>query len=151
MKKTRILKLLSVSVCIVLIAAMALMITACNDNTTTDPVSSGQTETTPNSAVKKVGEGNTTFDFTIVDADGKQTKFEVSTNKTIVGEALLELELIAGEEGAYGLYVKTVNGITLDYDTDGKYWAFYVNGTYATSGVDTTEIVAGDSYSFKAE
>ena len=52
MKKTRILKLLSVSVCIVLIAAMALMITACNDNTTTDPVSSGQTETTPNSAVK---------------------------------------------------------------------------------------------------
>lgn len=151
MKKTRILKLLSVSVCIVLIAAMALMITACNDNTTTDPVSSGITETTPNSEVKKVGEGNTTFDFTIVDADGKQTKFEVSTNKNNVGEALLELELIAGEEGAYGLYVKTVNGITLDYDTDGKYWAFYVNGTYATSGVDTTEIVAGDSYSFKAE
>ena len=151
MKKTRILKLLSVSVCIVLIAAMALMITACNGNTTNDPVSSEQTETTPNSAVKKVGEGNTTFDFTIVDADGKETKFEVSTNKTNVGEALLELELIAGEEGAYGLYVKTVNGITLDYDTDGKYWAFYVNGTYATSGVDTTEIVAGDSYSFKAE
>lgn len=151
MKKTRILKLLSVSVCIVLIAAMALMITACNGNTTNDPVSSGQTETTPNSAVKKVGEGNTTFDFTIVDADGKQTKFEVSTNKTIVGEALLELKLIKGEKGAYGLYVKTVNGITLDYDTDGKYWAFYVNGAYATSGVDTTEIVAGDSYSFKAE
>ena len=151
MKKTRILKLLSVSVCIVLIAAMALMITACNDNTTTDPVSSGITETTPNSEVKKVGEGDTTFNFTVVDAHGKQTKFEVSTNKNNVGEALLDLELIAGEEGAYGLYVKTVNGITLDYDTDGKYWAFYVNGTYATSGVDTTEIVAGDSYSFKAE
>ena len=151
MKKTRILKLLSVSVCIVLIAAMALMITACNDNTTTDPVSSGITETTPNSEVKKVGEGNTTFDFTVVDADGKETKFEVSTNKNNVGEALLELELIAGEDSEYGLYVKTVNGITLDYDTDGKYWAFYVNGTYATSGVDTTEIVAGDSYSFKAE
>ena len=47
--------------------------------------------------------------------------------------------------------MKTVNGITLDYDKDGKYWAFYVDGEYATSGVDSTPITDGASYALKAE
>ena len=68
-----------------------------------------------------------------------------------MGEALIEEELIAGEEGPYGLYVKTVNGITLDYDKDGKYWSFYVGEDYAITGVDQTEITDGAVYSFKAE
>ena len=149
MKKTRITKLLSLTLCIVLIAAMALFASGCNDNTTNDPVSSDVVSTTQE--VKNVGEGDITFDFTVVDLDGKETKFKVATNKTTVGAALLDVELIVGEDSQYGLYVKTVNGITLDYDTDGKYWAFYVNGEYAMSGVDTTDIVAGDEYAFKAE
>ena len=77
--------------------------------------------------------------------------FEIHTDKKIVGEALLELNLIDGEQGDYGLYVKTVNGITVDFDKDGKYWAFYVGGEYAMSGVDSTEITAGSTYAFKVE
>lgn len=50
---------------------------------------------------------------------------------TTVGKALLDQGVIAGEDSSYGLYVKTVNGTTLDYDTDGMYWAFYINGEYA--------------------
>lgn len=150
MKKTQFTKLLSLAVCIVLIAAMALCITACNDNHISDPVSSGVTDMSK-AEVTKVGEGETIFDFTVVHVDGSETKFKVSTNKTTVGEALLDVGLIAGEMGDYGLYVKTVNGITLDYNTDGKYWAFYVNNEYALSGVDTTDIVVGNIYSFKAE
>ena len=57
----------------------------------------------------------------------------------------------AGDEGEYGLYVKTVNGITADYDKDGAYWAFYVNGEYASSGVDSTPIAEGESYCFRVE
>ena len=68
-----------------------------------------------------------------------------------MGEALLELELIAGEEGQYGLYVTTVNGITLDWDKDGKYWAFYIDGEYATTSLDLTDITPGTTYSLKAE
>ena len=56
-----------------------------------------------------------------------------------------------GERFAALIYVKTVNGVTLDYDKDGKYWAFYVNGEYAQTGVDSTDITAGAEYSFKAE
>ena len=87
----------------------------------------------------------------VTDKDGNETQFEIHTDKETVGEALQELNLIDGEEGEYGLFVKTVNGITADYDTDGVYWAFYVNGEYATSGVDVTQITEGDSYALKVE
>lgn len=152
MKMTQLKKMLSVIVCIVLIAAMALLSSGCNDNKNiTDPVSSGIDQTVTDTEATKVGNGKTQFEFTVVDTSGKEIKFQVSTDKTTVGAALLDAGLIAGEESTYGLYVKTVNGITLDYDTDGKYWAFYVNGEYAMNGVDTTDIVSGDAYSFKAE
>lgn len=143
MKKTQIRNLLSFVLCIVLIAAIALMTSGCNDNTNPDTASSTAVDTASKSEV--------TFTFVVVDTKGKETSFEISTNKTIVGEALLDEGLIAGEDSQYGLYVKTVNGITLDYDTDGKYWAFYINGEYGMTGVDTTEIVEGATYSFRAE
>ena len=141
-------KILSFILCIVLIAAIALLTTGCSDNKKTDISSlsdSGEVE-----AIVK-GEGNTVFNFTITDADGKLTAYEIHTEKNIVGEALLELGLIEGDKGDYGLYVKKVDGKTLDYDKDGMYWAFYENGKYAAKGVDMTEIAAGAEYSFKAE
>ena len=91
------------------------------------------------------------FTFVAVDLEGKETTFQVSTDKKTVGEALIDEGLIAGEPGPYGLYVKTVNGITLDYDKDGKYWAFYVNGEYGITGVDETDIAPGSTYMFKPE
>ncbi len=87
----------------------------------------------------------------MVEKEGKETEFEVHTDKETVGEALLELDLIAGEDGEYGLYVTTVNGITVDFDTDGVYWAFYINDEYAQSGVDATPIEEGANYSFRVE
>ena len=110
-----------------------------------------ETQSVEEAQVTILGEGAVQFAFTVVDKDGNETAFEIHTDKEIVGEALLELEMIAGEDGAYGLYVKTVNGITADYDVDQTYWAFYVDGEYATSGVDTTPIEEGKTYTFKVE
>ena len=86
-----------------------------------------------------------------VEPDGSKTAYAVSTDETTVGAALLALELIAGDEGEFGLYVKTVDGETHVYEDDGKYWAFYVNGEYAVTGVDMTDIEAGASYELRAE
>ena len=58
----------------------------------------------------------------------------------------MEHKLIEGDEGPYGLYIKKVNGITADYDVDKSYWGFYINGEYATTGVDTTKITEGATY-----
>ena len=81
--------------------------------------------------------------------DGQKTFFVIKTDKEIVGEALLDLKLIEGEAGPYGLYVKKVNGIVADYDKDKTYWGFYVDGEYAMTGVDMTKIEEGKTYSFK--
>ena len=177
---------LSFVLCIVLIAAMALFATGCNDTAepagstaaTTQPTESPapsteattpsteatspsseatapsseatapSTEATEPSDATVLGEGSTAFNFTVTDVDGTESGFLIKTDKTTVGDALLELELIEGDMGDYGLYVTAVNGITADWDTENAYWAFYVDGEYAMTGVDSTEIVAGASYAF---
>ena len=152
MKKTQSKRLLSFLLCAVLIAAMALSMMGCNEQ----KKEGGNTATTPATTVapggeNELGQGNTTFTFTVTDKDGNSTEFVIHTDKETVGDALLEHGLIAGEEGAYGLYVKTVNGITASYDVDGTYWAFYVNGEYGMTGVDATTVEAGATYAFKVE
>ena len=143
--------LLSRILCMMLIVAMALFTVGCKNEK--DAKKSGQdvnvTEQGKDSAVTELGQGAVSFDFSVVDKDGNETKFVIHTDKETVGDALLENDLIAGEESEYGLYVKKVNGIVADYDVDQTYWAFYVNGEYAMSGVDSTKIEAGAEYSFK--
>ena len=154
---------LSLLVCSVLLAATALVATGCGSqgsSTAEEPASVAATSeaatATADTAAGSdqatvLGQGATEFTFTVVDGDGNETAYEIHTDKQTVGDALQELDLIDGEESEYGLYVKTVNGITVDYDTDGKYWAFYVDGEYAQTGVDSTEIVPGAAYAFRVE
>ena len=141
------LKRLSWMLFAVLFAAMALITTGCNGKNTADSDSASQTKAEGN----VLGEGETQFELNVVDRDGNETNFKINTDKETVGEALLESGLIAGEDGDYGLYVKTVNGVTVDYDEDGEYWAFYINDQYATTGVDDTPVKEGDVYAFKVE
>ncbi len=148
MKMTVIKKTLSLLISFVLIAAMALITSGCNGKNNV-----GGTPSDNSAAVEstEIGVGAKRFIFTVTDLEGKQTVFLVSTDKETVGEALLELNLISGEKGDYGLFVKAVNGVTVDYNIHKKYWAFYENGAYAMSGVDQTAITEGATYSFKAE
>ena len=91
-----------------------------------------------------------TFVFNLLDLFGIETT--VAQEQVMqLGAALLSLGLIAGEDSEFGLYIKTVNNVTADYDTDGKYWAFYIDDEYAMTGVDATEIQEGSTYSLKVE
>ncbi len=81
-----------------------------------------------------------------VKAEDQLVTFTIKTDEDTVGAALLEHRLIAGEDSEFGLYVKVVNGITADFDIDQSYWAFYIDGEYAASGVDSTEITEGTIY-----
>ena len=143
-------RIVSWLLCVMLIVAMAFTTIGCSTNANNGTTTT-EAQTVADSKQTVLGEGETVFAFIVVDKDGNETAFEIHTDKTTVGEALLELELIAGEFGDYGLYVKTVNGITADWDVDGTYWGFYIDGEYAMSGVDTTDIVAGSTYTFKVE
>ena len=91
------------------------------------------------------GKGATTVQVE-VKVEEQSVTFTLHTDKTILADALLEHDLVAGDEGAYGLYVKVVNGITADYDVDQSYWGFSKNGEYMMTGVDMTEFADGDQY-----
>ena len=147
MKKNNVFKSLSLILCIVLIAAMALLTIGCSETNVTESPSGG----TIVKDGETIGEGSISFPLTIVDKEGVETTITVNTNATKVGEALTELGIISGEQDDYGLYIKEVNGITADYDVDATYWAFYIDGEYAVTGVDMTDITEGASYTLKIE
>lgn len=109
----------------------------------------GETITVKNGAT--IGEGSKTLQVEVVDGEGKSVSFTVKTDEKTVGEALQALQVLSGEEGPYGLYIKEVNGIVADYEKDATYWGFYINGEYAVTGADMTDAVDGASYIFKVE
>ena len=144
MKNNSMKKLLSLVLAFVLTAALAL--TGCSGKpaeTTEAPQSGG--------AVTVLGEGAKSFELTIVDKEGVTHPYMIHTDEEMVGYALIEHALIEGEQGQYGMYIKSVLGQVLDYETDGMYWAFYVNGEYAMTGVDQTPIQPDTGYMLKAE
>lgn len=132
MKKVMNSKALLSVLSLVLVAAMALSFAACSNND------------------KTTGSVEKSFVFKVVDLDGTEKSFNITTDAATVGEALVAEELISGTEDDYGLMVDTVNGIKYDYTADGAYWAFYINGELAMTGVDYTDITDGAAYSFVA-
>ena len=150
MKKFSSKKMTSLLLCMVL--AAALVLTGCGAAETADPVETtaapAETAAAADGEAAVLGEGKLSFNFVYEDLDGNETRYEIHTDKAIVGEALMDNELVSGTVGEWGLMVDTVGGLTLDFDKDGMYWAFFVDGEYAQTGVDSTEITEGAVYSF---
>jgi hypothetical protein len=71
----------------------------------------------------------------------------------VEGKTALELlkakATVITKDSSYGEYVDTVNGVT--GGTDGKYWAFYVNGSLAQVGAADYQTKAGDKIVWKFE
>ncbi len=169
MKHRNLKKMLCLIGCMVLSAAMALSFTGCGSATapeaappseTTEAQRPAETETPTEAEGSTEGsspaetvsaEAVTSFTVEVTDLDGNVTTQELISDKATIGEALQEKGILEGEEGPYGLYIKAVNGIELDWDTHQKYWAFYVDGEYALAGADQTELIEGAVYSFKPE
>ncbi|MDO4567079.1 MAG: DUF4430 domain-containing protein [Oscillospiraceae bacterium] len=140
--------LLSVLLCAALTVFAAFALSGCSGAQTLTETTQGGSEASVSDAS---GEDSVSFTFIVTGEDGGQTVFDIQTDKDTVGEALLERGLISGEEGPYGLYVTEVNGLTADYEKDGFYWAFYIDGEYASAGVDATEAAEGAVYEFRME
>lgn len=70
----------------------------------------------------------------------------VHTDRTILGDALTDYGIVAGDAGPFGLYIKYVIGVQADYSVNQTYWSFYIDGELAMSGVDLTDISEGSVY-----
>ena len=97
-----------------------------------------------------LGEGDTVFTLVVVHIDGTEINFQISTNKSILSDALTEVGILEGHDDIYGMYIDKVNGITQSWDVDKSYWAVYEGDAYASSGIDGISIVNGAAYKLVA-
>ena len=87
----------------------------------------------------------------LIHADGEDLELtpRLLANKGMC--EVLEIGIVEGTMGDYGPYMTHVNGIPAIYEEDATYWAFYINGEYAMTGVDQTPIAQGETYTLKVE
>ena len=145
---------------VLLLAAAALTGCAQNPTASTEapktqaqteaPKTEGQTEApkteAPDAELQELGEGSSLFYLEVGFADGSTASYAIHSDAETVGAALSDLELIEGENGMY----TTVCGKTLDWDADHMYWAFYIEGEYASTGLDDTPITQEAHYALTA-
>lgn len=80
-----------------------------------------------------------------VSADDFGADHAFNTNAEFLGDALKALGLVEGEDGPYGLYVKTVNGITADESLQ-QWWCFTKGGEELFIGIDSVPVADGDHF-----
>ena len=129
------------SLCLLIIGILCLTLSACSQPVKKTDIwaEAMYTENT------EFGEGLKTVYVEVI-AEDKSVTFTLNTDKETLGEALLEHKLIEGDQGAYGMYVKRVNGILADYDINKCYWGFNKNGESMMTGVDGAAIADGDRF-----
>lgn len=91
--------------------------------------------------------GGKTIGVEVIHGDGSTKKVDISTEEEYLGPALLASEALGveGEQGAYGLYIKTVDGETAS-DAERTFWSLTKDGAEAPNGVDLTVIADGEHY-----
>lgn len=89
------------------------------------------------------GEKNITVE--VVHKDETVKDFEFDTSREFLGEVLVDEALVEGENGAYGLFITTVDGETAD-DSNQEWWCITKEGGQVNTSADQTPIADGDKY-----
>lgn len=134
-------KISQILLCLVLLTIVCVGLSACNKSTTETDIWSEAIYTQDT----EFGNGVKTVMVEVIALD-KSVTFTIHSDKNTLGEALIEHNLIEGEQGAYGLYIKKVNGITADYDINQCYWGFNKDGEGMMTGVDGVVFSDGEHY-----
>lgn len=96
-------------------------------------------------------EGSKAVTIDVVNNLQERTTYEVRTDAEFLRQAMEEAQglTFSGSEGEFGLMVDTVNGLKADYNENGAYWAFYVNGDYCKYGIDMQPVMDGDMFTIE--
>ncbi len=88
-------------------------------------------------------EGTKSFTVLVVHGNKAEKTFTYTTDAEKLGVFLEQEGLIIGSGD--GMF-HTVDGEKADWSVNQSYWAFYLNGEYATAGIYDTDIVDGTAY-----
>lgn len=92
--------------------------------------------------------GSKNVTLTVVDKDGGETTYTVKTDAEYLKDVMDAADGLTyeGASDGTGYMVSTVNGETADYNVDGAYWAFYINGEYCNYGITQQPVADGDAF-----
>ena len=92
----------------------------------------------------------------VKDDTGAVKSYSADTNAAYLVNLMDELKSSSdftyeAQNGDYGLYIISVNGLTADYNVNQAYWSVYVNGQYGSYGVSEQPVTDGDTYTLAYE
>lgn len=81
----------------------------------------------------------------VVHGDKSETENTYHTEEAYLGPVVTGDGLVEGEDGDYGLYIKTVDGETAD-DSKQQWWCITKDGENVNASADQTPIEDGDHF-----
>ena len=97
---------------------------------------------------EKAVSGSKSVTLEVISSAAEKTIYTLKTDAEYLSEAMDAAEGLTytAEEGPYGLSVSSVNGETADFNADGAYWGFFVNGEYCNYGISQQPVHDGDVF-----
>jgi len=97
---------------------------------------------------EKAVSGSKSVTLEVISSSAEKTIYTLKTDAEYLSEAMDAAEGLTytAEEGPYGLSVSSVNGETADFNADGAYWGFFVNGEYCNYGISQQPVHDGDVF-----
>lgn len=89
--------------------------------------------------------GSKTITVEVIHKDASLNTFEYGTDREYLGEVLADEGLVSGEEGAYGMFITTVDGETAD-ESNQEWWCITKDNEKLGTSADQTPIADGEKY-----
>lgn len=96
-------------------------------------------------SIKPAAAGSKTITVQIITGESETVTKTIQTDAEFLRGALEQENLVQGDESEFGLFVKTVNGVTVD-EAQQQWWCFTKGGETVNTGVDDTPIADGDTF-----
>ena len=90
-------------------------------------------------------QGSKQITVSVVFEDASVKEHEITTQQEYLRGALEEHGLVEGDESEYGLFIKTVDGVTAD-ESKQQWWCITKIGEQVNTSVDQTPIADGDRF-----
>ncbi len=146
------------SLLLVVLTVFAMVMAGCKGNNNNEPKETKTPVATVVPEVTKTPDATATPDtqtadmknitVDVVNSQGETKTYNIKSDAATLYDALMATEglTLEGGFGDYGYFITAVNGEAPDFEKDKAYWAFYVNGEYGQTSVDTQPIAEGDTF-----
>lgn len=90
-------------------------------------------------------EGAKALTVEVIHKNGETKRFDFRTDAEFLSDALLEQQIVADNQTAYGLYILTADGESAN-EADQEWWCITKGGESLMTGASETPVADGDTY-----